>query len=130
MEAMKLLTFACVLLLLSPLAYARGPGWSLSMPTFGDDGDSRVPFAVQVGSAFPVNLYAPDVLQDRALLVYNPSANYDLMLGTSSNFNVIDRYFLVFRNSGTFISSNHSPLWGMYEVGAQSETVRGLVEKQ
>lgn len=74
---MKLLALTCVLLLSNSWAHARGPGWSLSMPTFGDDGDSRVPFATTVGTQSPVNLYTPDVLQDRAILIYNPSANYD-----------------------------------------------------
>ena len=110
--------------------WARGPGWVLSMPGFQDDGDTREPFKIVVGTAFPVQLYSPDLLKDRAVLIYNPSSSYDLMLGTSSNFNVTDLYWTVPQDSGVFITSNHQALWAKYEDGASSETVRGVVEKQ
>lgn len=123
----------CVVLLLifsASYAHARGPGWSLSMPTFQDDGDARTPFKVTVGTTTPVQLFSTDSLKDRAALVYNPSSQYVLLLGTSSNFNQTDYYWFVPKDSGTYVTSNHQALWAMYPPGGSSETVRGLLEKQ
>jgi hypothetical protein len=111
-------------------ASARGPGWSLSMPVFKDDGDNRVPFKVQVGSTSVVALIDPDDLQDRAILITNPSASYNLMLGTCSIFDIIDSYWTVPKGSGSYITSNHGPLFALYPPSSSTETIRILVEKQ
>ena len=119
-----------MIFLVSP-ALARGPGWPLSMPVFKDDGDTRVPFKIIVGTTTPVQIpFSTDELKDRAILVTNPSQNYNLLLGTSPNFNVTDLYWSVPKNSGTWVSSNHQTFWMTYAAGAASETVRGLLEKQ
>lgn len=111
-------------------SYARGPGWKFTMFTAKDDGDTRVPFRITVGTVAPIQLFTPDQLKDRACAIQNPSPSFVLMLGTSSNFNQTDLYWTVPNSTGSFVTSNHDVLWAMYPPGAASETVRGVCEKQ
>ena len=120
-----------IFLMCASTSYARGPGWSMSMPTFLDNGDNRIPFKVTVGTTAATRLpFSTDVLKDRAVLVMNPSAKFELMIGTASNFPALDLYWTVPPGSGTFSSSNHQTFWMKYADGASSETVRGVLEKQ
>ena len=126
----KLTLAGLIVLVLSLPVFARGPGWSLSMPVFPDHGDQTIPFKITVGTTDPVQLFEPDVLKDRSVLILNPSPNYQLMIGTTSDFVDIDMYWIIHKGSGTETTSSHQTLWAMYPPGAASETVRGKVERQ
>lgn len=130
---MKILGFIAVGLIVLTAAdvlCARGPSMTLAVPTFNDGGDSIIPFKVSVGSESPVLVVSPDILKDRSLLIINPSQNFNLMLGTCANFNVIDSYWIVPRASGSETSYSHQPIWAMLPAGSSTETVRGKSERQ
>lgn len=116
--------------------YARTASSALSVPIFLDDGDTREPISISVGSMTAVSFY--DVMTTtmpekriRSILVMNPSARYQLYIGTSSNFMSLasPKFWVVGRSSGSWITSNHQKFWMQYPQG-NTEKVRGNIESE
>ena len=126
-----------LLIFFTSLALARGPAGTLSVPTFSDDGEISEPISVDVGSSSAVDLF--EVVKTtmiakrvRSILIQNPSATYDLLVGTTSNFMSLSSpsFWFVPKDSGAWITTNKSNKYLQYPVGAKTETIRGNVESE
>jgi hypothetical protein len=125
------IVFACLIFIMTvSLVWARGPGWALSMPTFGDEGDTAIPLTLTVGEVTPVSPFDPDPLKDRAWFLQNPHPTCDLFVGTFSALTVDSPHWFVPSSSGSFAASNHQKIWLIYPTGCGSQTVVGGVLQQ
>ena len=109
---------------------ARGPGWSLSMPTFGDEGDNAYPLSLIVGEVTAVSPFTPDLKKDRAWFLQNPHPNCDLFVGNTSTFTITQAHWIVPSSSGSFASSSHQQIWLLYPTGCGSQLVTGGILRQ
>ena len=102
------------------------------MPQFKDDGDTRTPISIQVGSGTAVSPYTVDIQKDRSALVCNPSANFVLYLATFAEFTPsrdVPMWF-IHKDSSCWETAAHQAFYMRYEAKAPSETIRILLEKQ
>lgn len=119
------------ILALASNSYARGPLNSLSSPVFKDEGDRFGTYKTVVGSnAAVIQPFSPDKLQDRSIIIQNPSLSYDLLIASWAGFTMSDSWILVPHASGTLECAMHSEFYMLYPPGASSETVRMGIFKQ
>ena len=127
---MRFLLVILFLLKFTILIGAREPGSKMTIPIYQEGGDSRIPISVEVGSETPKQLYTPNLLRDRTVLIQNPNKNYDLLIGTWSGFRDANVFWFVPKSSGSWTTTGHGTLWIQYPPGASTETVRGNIERQ
>ena len=134
---LKAVSFGIVLFMLycCEQLFARASGSALSVPVFFDDGGNRESISISVGSNTPVAYF--DVMittmpekRIRNIVIINPSENYDLLIGTTSQLKTNGSYWFINSGSGSWSTSNHQKFWMIYPDGAPDETVRGYIESE
>lgn len=114
---------------------AEGDDGPIAARTIVSDGDHRTPHQILVGSMSAVSPYtlipstaSTETLDpkriDRGMVIKNPSASFELMIGTWSGFTVTDQWFGVPVSSGIYGDACHERFWMMYPPGASSQTVQ------